>query len=161
MTKQEWLELECPESDLRHNKDGSAFIPIKKVKEKLNFLGTWHTHTFDFKLLFLGKTAYASASLILDIGYYTGVSVNNYVRKRITGASTFRISPGGNEQFEATALAECIKNAAKNLGPQFGFNLNQDLTTEDLDLSDMPPQSGEVYETIDEQIKRQANAIEK
>lgn len=132
MTTKEWLQIECGIDDLDYNDDGSAFIPIRKVKLKLNseWFTSWGVTEFEFKVFSIQGMSFCSASGILNVEYMKGC--NRPEKRSHTGGATFRLVLGSNENFEATALAEVIKNAAKNLGPQFGFNLNQELKGEDV-----------------------------
>jgi hypothetical protein len=153
MTIQEWLNAPCPESELKPNSDGSVFIPIQTLKgpTKLGnkeYIEDWDLIDYVSDTFQLGKQVFLRASGRLKIEF-----VGEPTSIKIGGACI--PIKGGNTNYEATAQSEVIKNAAKKFGNQFGFHLNQDLTSEDLNLSDMPP---EHYDDIDSQIKKQRNA---
>lgn len=160
MTTQEWLNTPCPESDLKPNPDGSVFIPIATLKgpTKLGnkqYIQDWDLFEYTSYISQVGKQIIFNAHGRLMITFADGsVSIK-------PGGTSFPINGKGNTFYESTAQSEVIKNAAKNFGNQFGFHLNQDLTSDDLDLSEMPPNQHIVYETLDEQIKRQSDAFKK
>lgn len=132
MAKQQWLQQEPDPTEISKNSDGSDFIPIGIIEPLLDELtdGDWSTSNFKYSTQVYGTTLLISASVELSVRYKIktgepGFGVWDTVRRRISGAVTFTdATHGSNLNFAATALSECIKNAAKKLGPRFGRNLN-------------------------------------
>lgn len=124
MIAKEWLNQEPPAQEISKNNDGSEFIPIAIVEGLLDEYTdrTWKTCGFQFSLHPYGTTLLISASVELIVYHYADES---RIYRSMVGAITFTdIAYGSNLNFAATALSECIKNAAKKLGPRFGKNLN-------------------------------------
>lgn len=122
-----WLDEDPPSYEIAKNNDGSEFIPIAIVEELLNKLTdrTWETKHFAWSLFSHGDVVLVSASVQLEVGYTLGPSTPHCVFRSITGAVTFTSDAyAPNINLAATALSECIKNAAKKLGRRFGNKLN-------------------------------------
>lgn len=125
--KTQWLLQEPTIEEIRNNSDGSQFIPIAIVESLLTELtnGDWSTSHFNYSVHVYGTTLLITASVELDVTYEAVVLHGDYIYRKMVGATTFTDSKhGSNLDFAATALSECIKNAAKKLGPRFGKNLN-------------------------------------
>lgn len=163
MYAKEWLSQECSNIDLSF-KDGHAFIPIRKVKEKLqsDLIIDWELQDFRFSVFKANNTTYASASgrLVVMFKNYSEEYPNEYSLDR-PGAATLRINPetDTNQNYEASIMSEVIKNAAKNLGNQFGFHLNRE-ESEDF-FESTPSNTGDIFDDIDTQVNKQKNAAKK
>jgi hypothetical protein len=121
---EKWLQELPAQEFLAENNDRSQYIPIGHLEILLDELGEWSTRNFQFKLLNLGESGF----------FFTGsveltIKTNEYERT-ICGATTlplvwFNKPSGLMTDFEPTILAECVKNAAKQLGNKFGRHLNE------------------------------------
>lgn len=108
---------------------GIFHIPIEEVKIMLwNDFYSWGTSNFKFAMTPIGHKIYISASVELSVYHrasYTSPEITKYT---FVGAHTFiegeSTTGEVNDNYEATALAECIKNASKNLGRKYGMFLN-------------------------------------
>lgn len=161
MTTKEWLQIEPTIEEIKHNNDKkkSAFIPIRVIKGATK-LGN-KEHIKDWELIDYRSYAFGSQKLFFFSAFGSlKVTFTDGTVSIKPGGTTFPVTGKGNTFYESTAQSEVIKNAAKNLGPQFGSTLNQDLLDDDLDISDMPPDS-DGYEDINTQIKNQTNAVKK
>lgn len=103
-------------------KSGIFHIPIEEVKIMLwNDFESWGTSNFKFSISPIGHRIFISASVELTIihrsGMYTFVGAHTFIEGESTTGEV-------NDNYEATALAECIKNASKNLGRKYGMFLN-------------------------------------
>jgi hypothetical protein len=120
MNINEWL-LEAPApNEISINPDGSEFLDIRVVEDKLNQLtdSNWGVENFKFKIITINDVILFSGSAEILVNYDSRC-------RRITGAFTDIISNYTNNiDLEATCLSECIKNGSKRLGNQFGRLLN-------------------------------------
>lgn len=113
-----WLSTPCADSDIKPNSDGSEYIPIGIIENKLDKFDSWGTSNFKFQIFKTSNYWFASGSVELLV-------VNNKKSKTINGAVTYSIGRrDSNMDYEATVLSFCIANAAKKLGKQFGRHLN-------------------------------------
>ena len=106
---------------------GIFHIPIEEVKKMLwDDFASWGTSNFKFAMTPIGHKIYISASVELTV-YHDGLS-STLDKFTFVGAHTFiegeSTTGEVNDNYEATALAECIKNASKNLGRKYGMFLN-------------------------------------
>jgi len=123
MTIQEWLNKEPLAEEISFNDDGSQYLPIAIVEEKLSRLtdGLWSTTSFTYKIQEFGESLIILASIELTVTY-------NSITRTLIGCTTFSDKTYGiNQDWLATAKSECIKNASKALGLQFGSGLNNRL----------------------------------
>lgn len=123
MSLQSKFDIEIPDGfSIEFPKDSGIYhIPILRVKEMLSQDFTnWGTDNFKIEIFTLGSSCMINCSVqlnlnVVDVGVYTFV-----------GAYTFNISRyQDNQDWSATGLSECIKNAAKNIGRKYGMYLNQ------------------------------------
>jgi hypothetical protein len=105
---------------------GIKYIPIKEVKRLLHEkFEKWGTSNLKVQYIQRGHDFIISGSveLNLEIAVFNGVERYTFI-----GANSFKIgteqAEGDSENYEATLLANCIKNGAKNCGNLFGQNLN-------------------------------------
>lgn len=101
---------------------GIFHIPIEEVKIMLwNDFESWGTSNFKFAMTPIGHKIYISASVELHLNYkgfnYTFIGAHTFIEGESTTGEV-------NDNYEATALAECIKNASKNIGRKYGMFLN-------------------------------------
>lgn len=119
-----------PEIVVEYPKDSGIYhIPIEEVKIMLwNDFDSWRTSNFKFSITPIGHRIFISASVELtcyrrepylnsDITKYSFVGAHTFIEGESTTGEV-------NDNYEATALAECIKNASKNLGRKYGMFLN-------------------------------------
>lgn len=113
---QSWVNDDVPEDDIRHNANGSEFIPIQIIEGLLSRLDVcWGTENFKFRVFNIHEQTFASGSLELVVMFFGKL-------RRIIGAATFEIF--GGENVEAITKSECIKNGSKILGKRMGRDLN-------------------------------------
>lgn len=109
-----WLDTPPKDEEVATNADGSLYIPIGIVEQLLDDMtgSTWATRNFSF-------------SIVADV---VCGSVELYfpeLNRSMVGSKTFSIDEyPDNQDWTATLLSECIKNAAKKLGRRFGRELN-------------------------------------
>lgn len=140
----EWLNTEPIDLELSEGKDGSVYMGIDVIKPKLKELDpAWGTTNFRSK--YFSPAAHSlwwsgSVELHVQFTLTIGTPVDGYetepfVKRTIVGAATFNTqdyfdhidNKGGNTNWDAVGLSLCIVNAAKNIGPSFGMNLNKGL----------------------------------
>jgi len=103
---------------------GIYHIPIEEVKKMLwGDFEWWGTENFKFKETFIGHKVLVGGSVELVVRH------SELPEIKFVGAYTFEYLKDTPEQelndnLEATILAECIKNASKNLGRKYGMFLN-------------------------------------
>ena len=129
----EWLNQEPPSEEIATNNDGSQYIPIGIVESLLDELTGKSWEVTEFRLQFTPYKDFLliSASIELSVGFYVAPEGPNIdatyssIFRKLSGAITFTEREyGDNIDFAGIALSECIKNAAKKLGPRFGRSLN-------------------------------------
>lgn len=140
----DWLNQQPLDSEIRFNEDQSRYLPIEFVKPKLSYLDpNWSTQNFNHQFIPYGDgklICSGSVELIIDWierldnpvknTLSAGVSVYQKNKRIITGSATFFVEKYvPNMNFGATCLSLCIVNAAKELGPFFGQDLNKDILT--------------------------------
>lgn len=103
---------------------GIFHIPIEEVKKMLwgDFV-SWGTENFNFNIHLIGHSTFVSGrcELVLvhkELGKFRFLGAYTYDHRKETP------EPEVNDNLEATVLAECIKNASKNLGRKYGMFLN-------------------------------------
>lgn len=123
----DWLNYPPAEEEISKNLDGSEFIPIGIVENKLTRLDPfWGTENFRFQLI-----QGASGCMFADGSLELVVTYGGRTR-RLVGAATLLVpadtefdNPVVNSNFGATVKSECIKNSAKGCGRSFGSALNE------------------------------------
>lgn len=109
---------------------GFYHIPIAKVKEMLSEdFQKWGTADFKCTIIQNGhEGVIVDASCLLNLSHIiVGESIAGWGHEEYSfvGATSFHSKRfTGNDNYGATALAECIKNAAKNIGVKYGSALN-------------------------------------
>lgn len=104
---------------------GIFHIPIEEVKKMLwgDFV-SWGTKKFKFNIHLIGHSVFVSGKceLVLvhkEFGKFKFLGAYTYDHSKDTPEPELK-----NDNLEATVLAECIKNASKNLGRKYGMFLN-------------------------------------
>lgn len=108
-------------------RSGIFHIPIEEVKIMLwDDFKKWDTERFQFRIDIVGESTFVSGSVELVLYPH-----DNSDAFRFTGSCTYNASANPshspidvNDNYAGTVLAECIKNAAKNLGRKYGMFLN-------------------------------------
>lgn len=115
-----WLFLQQPPdpSDIEVSPEGGLHVPIGPVKKMLNIITKFNWGTTDFKCRTLG----IGGDLFYDGSVQLNVTIDGEERQ-LTGAATFSVKVYKGH-YAAVLLSNCIKNAAMNLGPKFGSELN-------------------------------------
>jgi len=140
MTLQEKFNVDPPDGSVLETRvtdahgvvTGTGFyhIPILKVKEMLwADFQKWGTTDFKCTIIQNGhEGVIVDASCVLNLSYIIEVEGKSWLgmgQYSFVGATSFHSKRyAGNDNYGATALAECIKNAAKNIGRKFGSALN-------------------------------------
>ena len=146
------------------------FIPIRHIKRMLNEdFYKWGTSNFKCEVLLRGNDIIVISSVELNLElmtfpspYDTNGEINTYT---FVGSNTFNTKTeqpegNGNENWSATALSNCIKNASKNCGVKYGSLLNTDesyLPNYNEGNSDVPTPKDNIGITIKKIIKEQKN----
>lgn len=115
-----WLFLQQPPdpADVEVSPEGGLHVPIGPVKKTLNVVTNFRWGTTDFK----SRTLVIGGNLFYDGSVQLNVEIAGEERQ-LTGAATFSVSVYRGH-YAAVLLSNCIKNAAMNLGPKFGSELN-------------------------------------
>lgn len=124
MDKLKWL-LEQPQpEEIQDNTDGSQYLPIGIVETKLRqFDPAWSANNFTFLPISFYDGTYLNGSIEVTVSICFGDG-GKYM-KVMVGAATIKAEDYlPNTDWAATLKAECIKNAVKALGAQFGSELN-------------------------------------
>jgi hypothetical protein len=115
---------------------GVKYIGIRDIKRLLNEnFYKWSTSNLKVQYIQRGHDFLVSGSIELNVDYRVYLENNVHpddllIHETYTfiGANTFNVkteqAEGNNENYEAILLANCIKNASKNIGNLFGANLN-------------------------------------
>lgn len=128
---------------------GIYHIPIEEVKKMLwEDFEWWGTENFKFKETFIGHKVLVGGSVELVVRHSEVPAI------KFVGAYTYEYlkdipEQELNDNLEATILAECIKNASKNLGRKYGMFLNTKRVSNKI-----------VPEPKTEVLKRAGNAID-
>lgn len=116
---------------------GVKYISIRDIKSMMNeYFVRWSTSNFKVQFLQIGHDLLVSGSVELTV--VMPITITNSTTQitelsgtdtfSFIGANTFNVkseqAEGNNDNYEAILLSNCIKNAAKNLGVLFGYNLN-------------------------------------
>lgn len=121
-----WINEAPSKEEIQDNPDGSQFIPIAFIEQKLTRLDPyWGTENFKFQFL-----RGASGLMLVDASIEVVVSYGGRTR-RLVGAVTLLIpadtdftDPFVNSNYSATAKSLCTSNAVKPIGANFGQLLN-------------------------------------
>lgn len=114
----EWLQDPPDPKDVEVSPEGGFHVPIAAVKRTLNLLTGWEWGTTEFKC----RTIVIGGKLFYDGSVELFATIAGRVRT-LTGAATFNVEVYKGH-WAAVLLSNCIKNAAMNLGPKFGSELN-------------------------------------
>lgn len=121
-----WLRTECDEDDVKFNTDGSKYLGIKTVKDKLRLLrerwGVQRNENGFNHFVFTTRNgdSFASGSLNIEL-------VGEGFNVKLVGAATFNLKEyGENTHYAATLKSLCLCNAMLEY-PQFGACLNDDI----------------------------------
>lgn len=164
MTREELkqkLNTEPLPEEIKKNDDGSLYIPIGTIQNKLDELfDTWNW-VFDDRVIETKKTLSGSGKL------HVGVAIKEDVPKlMVLGSSYFQTDRSGTATIEASLLeknalaildAYVFLNAAKKLGKWFGRDLNRQL--EDAPLKTIQLKGDITNEENDEKIKEDFNKV--
>lgn len=128
------LSKQPHESELKPTQDGKALdLPIDFVETKLDeyFFGIWNTQNFKFQQIFnevagsielviqhpiTGQTITRTGSAAIIIQQDSGAKMQDFATTKKKNALDLGMG---------RLKAECVKNAAKSLGNQFGRNINR------------------------------------
>lgn len=147
LTLKEWLSQEPLLEEVRSNTDGSRYIPIEFIKNKLDYLTDckWQTTGFNHFLQEL------PGGLILCSGSVELLVLN----RKITGSVTFDVQKYyPNFNFAAICNSLAIVNASMNLGNFFGKFLNSHLLTVPAVAEIKPLKKDKVTNTILSSMKK-------
>lgn len=138
-----WLAQPPLPEEIRHNEDGSAYIPIEFIKPKLDYLcPNWETKNFNH-LLIPANDGGLICSGSVELHFYYKIDMRTEMgricaptplimltNRVITGSATFFTSKyHPNFNWGQTCLSLCIVASAKELGEFFGKSLNKDMLT--------------------------------
>lgn len=117
--------------DIRKNPDGSEYIPISIVQDRLDivFKGLW---SWNFEREVFGKTGASGKGLLSYKDPYTGEWMHRSGTAAIYYDSQLRLDFPRLE-------AMCILNAAKKIGKWFGRDLNRQVEDAPLNPIQPPP----------------------
>lgn len=129
-----FLQKKPPQNEVKTNKlaNGSQYLPINYVERRLDeiYSGLWQTANFKFEVIvneIVGQidlmVFHPTAEVWLT---RTGVASKMIQQKKDSDISDVSAKIKNALEKMAPALkSECIKNAAKSLGVNFGRNLNR------------------------------------
>lgn len=124
MNLQEHFNIDPPEHIVKEFPLGSniKYIPIREIKKMLNedFV-KWETSDFKVQCIQHGYDFVFIGSVELTV--FTESETYSFI-----GTNTFNTKTeqpeGNNGNYSAILLSNCIKNASKNFGKKYGFDLN-------------------------------------